>query len=71
MESMSASFDDGGKIPGRLALAAPIGVHARNGYTTWFARDRDLEGQWNRYDGSEPPWNDSIVGICSSNPCLA
>lgn len=46
---------------GKAADAAPVGVHGRNDYTAWFEGDPDLEGQWNGYDGSAPPWNDSIV----------
>lgn len=32
-----------------------------NDYTTWFASDRDMSGDWYGYDGPCPPWNDSIV----------
>lgn len=46
---------------GKAADAAPVGVHGQNDYTAWFDGDPDLEGQWNGYDGSAPPWNDSIV----------
>ena len=45
---------------GKAADASPIGVHGLNDYTSWFAGDPDLEGEWNGYDGTAPPWNDSI-----------
>jgi Raf kinase inhibitor-like YbhB/YbcL family protein len=31
-----------------------------NDYTTWFAADRDMNGDYFGYDGPCPPWNDSI-----------
>lgn len=46
---------------GKAATAAPIGVHGQNDYTSWFVGDPTLEGRWHGYDGSAPPWNDSIV----------
>jgi phosphatidylethanolamine-binding protein (PEBP) family uncharacterized protein len=32
-----------------------------NDYTTWFASDKDMAGEYFGYDGPCPPWNDSIV----------
>lgn len=32
-----------------------------NGYTDWFAGNKDMEGQYFGYDGPCPPWNDEIV----------
>lgn len=32
-----------------------------NDYTTWFAHDRDMNGDYFGYDGPCPPWNDSLV----------
>lgn len=32
-----------------------------NDFTTWFAADRDMNGDYFGYDGPCPPWNDSIV----------
>ncbi|VAW07059.1 Phospholipid-binding protein, partial [hydrothermal vent metagenome] len=55
------SHSDGVTPRGKDAAVAPIGVHGQNDYTGWFAGDPDLEGEWNGYDGSAPPWNDSIV----------
>jgi Raf kinase inhibitor-like YbhB/YbcL family protein len=45
---------------GKAADAAPVGIHGLNDYTSWFAGDPDLAGLWHGYDGSAPPWNDSI-----------
>jgi Raf kinase inhibitor-like YbhB/YbcL family protein len=35
--------------------------HGINDYTSWFAGDPEMRGQYNGYDGPAPPWNDSIV----------
>lgn len=32
-----------------------------NDFTSWFANDRDMSGDYFGYDGPCPPWNDSIV----------
>jgi len=55
------SHSDGVVPRGKKADAAPVGVHGQNDYTGWFSTDPDLAGEWNGYDGSAPPWNDSIV----------
>src|SRR5690606_21386037 len=31
-----------------------------NDYTSWFAADRDMNGDYFGYDGPCPPWNDEI-----------
>lgn len=31
-----------------------------NGYTDWFASDKDMSGDYYGYDGPCPPWNDEI-----------
>jgi len=31
-----------------------------NDYTTWFASDKDMSGNYFGYDGPCPPWNDTI-----------
>jgi Raf kinase inhibitor-like YbhB/YbcL family protein len=54
------SHSDGVTPRGKSADAAPVGVHGLNDYTSWFAGDPDLGGEWHGYDGSAPPWNDSI-----------
>ncbi|MFW8565141.1 YbhB/YbcL family Raf kinase inhibitor-like protein [Orrella sp. 11846] len=32
-----------------------------NDYTSWFANDRDMSGDYFGYDGPCPPWNDELV----------
>lgn len=32
-----------------------------NDYTSWFAADRDMNGDYFGYDGPCPPWNDSVM----------
>jgi hypothetical protein len=54
------SHSDGVTPRGKAAAASPVGIHGLNDYTSWFAGDPDLDGAWNGYDGSAPPWNDSI-----------
>jgi Raf kinase inhibitor-like YbhB/YbcL family protein len=54
------SHSDGVTRRGKAAAASPVGIHGLNDYTSWFASDPDLDGAWNGYDGSAPPWNDSI-----------
>ena len=61
VEIAEGAHSDGVTKRGKAADAAPIGVHGQNDYTGWFVGDPDLEGHWNGYDGSAPPWNDSIV----------
>jgi len=60
-EIPEGAHSDGVTEGGKAATAAPTGVHGQNDYTSWFAGDPSLEGEWNGYDGSAPPWNDSIV----------
>ena len=42
----------------------PQGAHGSltglNGYTDWFAKDKDMAGDYYGYDGPCPPWNDEI-----------
>jgi Raf kinase inhibitor-like YbhB/YbcL family protein len=54
------AHSDGVTPRGKAADESPIGIHGRNDYTSWFAGDPDLDGEWNGYDGSAPPWNDSV-----------
>lgn len=37
------------------------GVAGINDYTSWFAGDPDMGGDYGDYDGPCPPWNDSIM----------
>ena len=34
--------------------------HGINDYTSWFANDKDMAGNYFGYDGPCPPWNDEI-----------
>jgi Raf kinase inhibitor-like YbhB/YbcL family protein len=46
--------------PGPVVAGAPGIRHGINDYTSWFAGDRDMSGDYFGYDGPCPPWNDSI-----------
>jgi Raf kinase inhibitor-like YbhB/YbcL family protein len=46
----------GPEVPGFPGLR-----HGLNDYTSWFASDPDMKGDYFGYDGPCPPWNDSIV----------
>ncbi|MFL9879196.1 YbhB/YbcL family Raf kinase inhibitor-like protein [Herbaspirillum rhizosphaerae] len=48
----------GPAIPGDPLLGAR---HGLNDYTSWFAGDGDMSGDYFGYDGPCPPWNDAIV----------
>jgi Raf kinase inhibitor-like YbhB/YbcL family protein len=46
---------------GKPGPAAPHGARQGiNDYTSWFASDRDMAGDYYGYDGPCPPWNDEI-----------
>jgi len=46
---------------GKPGPAAPGGGrHGINDYTSWFAGDKDMAGDYYGYDGPCPPWNDAI-----------
>jgi len=46
---------------GKPGPGAPRGArHGVNDYTTWFAGDKDMAGDYYGYDGPCPPWNDAI-----------
>lgn len=47
----------GGKEVGRT----PYGMRGVNSYTSWFAGDSEMEGDYGGYDGPFPPWNDERV----------
>jgi Raf kinase inhibitor-like YbhB/YbcL family protein len=42
-------------------LAAHEARQGINDYTSWFAADRDMSGDYFGYDGPCPPWNDARV----------
>ncbi|MFZ2492064.1 MAG: YbhB/YbcL family Raf kinase inhibitor-like protein [Thermoanaerobaculia bacterium] len=46
-----------GKKPGRT----PAGVRGINDYTSWFAGDPDMAGDYGGYDGPWPPFNDERI----------
>ncbi|MEO8802004.1 MAG: YbhB/YbcL family Raf kinase inhibitor-like protein [Rudaea sp.] len=47
---------------GKRQPAGPRGAHQGiNDYTSWFAGDSDMAGDYYGYDGPCPPWNDSII----------
>lgn len=47
----------GGKETGQT----PYGTRGINSYTSWFAGNPDMEGNYGGYDGPFPPWNDERV----------
>ena len=58
----AGSHSDGVTPKGKPGPAAPGGArHGINDYTSWFASDPDMAGDYYGYDGPCPPWNDSIV----------
>ncbi len=52
--SHSSGVTEGGKTPG----PAQSGVQGVNDYTSWFAGDETMGGDYGGYDGPFPPWND-------------
>ncbi|MFM2089051.1 MAG: hypothetical protein RLZZ237_3920 [Pseudomonadota bacterium] len=56
------SHSDGVLARGKAGPAAPDGLrHGINDYTSWFAGDEHMAGDYHGYDGPCPPWNDSLV----------
>ncbi|HUR58382.1 MAG TPA: YbhB/YbcL family Raf kinase inhibitor-like protein [Opitutaceae bacterium] len=46
---------------GKPGPDAPLGARQGiNDYTSWFASDKDMAGDYHGYDGPCPPWNDEI-----------
>lgn len=61
-EIAEASQSDGITSKGKLGPDAPNGFkHGINDYTSWFAGDTDMAGEYFGYDGPCPPWNDALV----------
>lgn len=57
-----AAYSDGITPRGKAGPLALDGTRQGvNDFTTWFAADRDMNGDYFGYDGPCPPWNDSIV----------
>src|SRR5699024_10486176 len=56
------AFCDGVTPRGKGGPAAPDGMRQGiNDYTSWFAQDNDMNGEYFGYDGPCPPWNDALV----------
>jgi hypothetical protein len=55
-------FSDGITAGGKPGGKGPRGTRAGlNDYTTWFAEDAEMAGQYYGYDGPCPPWNDERI----------
>jgi Raf kinase inhibitor-like YbhB/YbcL family protein len=55
-------FSDGVTAHGKKGPGGPRGTRQGiNDYTSWFASDKDMSGNYFGYDGPCPPWNDTIV----------
>jgi len=55
-------FSNGITPRGKGGPMAPLdALQGINDFTTWFAADRDMSGDYFGYDGPCPPWNDEIV----------
>ena len=58
----AGEFSDGVTPRGKPGPDAPRGTRQGiNDYTSWFAGDKDMAGNYFGYDGPCPPWNDTIV----------
>lgn len=51
----------GKKGPEMTHTALPQARHGINDYTSWFAGDGDMAGDYFGYDGPCPPWNDALA----------
>jgi hypothetical protein len=60
---IAAGAHSAGVTPrGKAGPQAPGGArHGINDYTSWFAGDKDMGGDYHGYDGPCPPWNDEIA----------
>jgi len=55
-------FSSGVTAGGKSGPAGPRGTRQGvNDYTSWFASDKDMAGDYYGYDGPCPPWNDEIL----------
>lgn len=52
---------DGVTQKGKEVGPTPYGIRGINSYTSWFAGDPNMEGNYGGYDGPFPPWNDERV----------
>lgn len=57
----TAACSDGVTARGK-GTESPFGCRqGANDYTSWFAGDPNMEGDYHGYDGPCPPWNDSLI----------
>lgn len=62
VHELPAGCDCEGVTPrGKEVGPTPYGTRGINSYTSWFAGDSSLEGDYGGYDGPFPPWNDERV----------
>jgi len=60
-EIAAGSFSDGVTPSGKPGPAALLGTRQGvNDYTSWFAGDESMAGDYYGYDGPCPPWNDLL-----------
>lgn len=60
-EIPEGAYSDGITPRGKAGPLALDGTRqGLNDYTSWFAADRDMNGDYFGYDGPCPPWNDAI-----------
>ena len=58
----AGSFSDGVIAHGKSDASGPPGARQGvNDYTSWFADDPAMGGDYVGYDGPCPPWNDSLI----------
>ncbi|MDR2711375.1 MAG: YbhB/YbcL family Raf kinase inhibitor-like protein [Burkholderiales bacterium] len=62
-EIEAGSYSHGVTARGKPEVLPALGNmrHGINDYTSWFAGDAEMRGDYYGYDGPCPPWNDSIV----------
>jgi len=61
-EIAAGSVSDGITARGKREPKGPSGSRqGLNDYTSWFAGDKDMDGQYFGYDGPCPPWNDTLL----------
>jgi len=58
----AGACSDGIVARGKRTPAGPAGARqGLNDYTSWFAGDADMGGEYFGYDGPCPPWNDELL----------
>jgi Raf kinase inhibitor-like YbhB/YbcL family protein len=61
-EIAAGSAADGITARGKQSPRGPAGSRqGLNDYTSWFAGDKEMSGQYFGYDGPCPPWNDALL----------